>query len=907
MLKPKGGDGVELRVKSVAAKVQIRGQFGETTNTMTFANESSRRIEADFLMTVPVGAVVTYFAYWYGEEKVVARIVEKERAAAIYQHITSRMRDPALVEMIGKNTFRARIFPVMPNADLRVEMRWVQVLASTPTGLQYRFPLAPEVKGKGVLDNLDLQIAVASDVGITRASNNYQQPIARNNGRLSMKLKQQNFQPTADFVLNLEQRVATTPPPALRAQIFAAPSSGADGFFALALTANRNVQKPRVKIRGLTTYDLAPAILPALKAGQVAVICGRYKGSGTGAIEIAGLGVSYVKFGAQAENNNLATRLWAARRIETLSASEKNRAAVLKLSTQFTLPSKWSSWLAIPQAELERFKEEKLQADLEIAGRRYVLESAKNGRNSRAAKQFKAQFEALNKQSSYRVSLNNYVYNVLQELVQQQADEKAKTKPNARKVAQLNRQIARTQMLLDAAERAESQARLRDQRLDARMQALSEQLVEEKMAGRGGSRRAMQLRSALERSAKSSRYNRSWDSIYSNQEANKAYNLANEYVRNLYEKRDSPSTAQAAKQLRNLVGRDQAQSLMNASRSNWAENQLRVLITQLAKAKYVDADETRLTNLQASIERVTKLVPSSTLNRGGYEEYSLFALMQETKQAYDSQLLSKNPDAKILRELENRVTKIYADPLYKGASGDWSTPNLATIDKTRNPLQLPKIVDLRTDVDNLDAQMRAQPDFGQRAQLEKLRREKAAKLSYATRYHLRLGDPLIAIDAPRDALQVVAVMPDGQIKRLQWNDDAKRWEARFDIPSYATEGAYEIRVIVVEKDGARRENSVRYNVDMTAPTGEGAARLSELKSADSATLRLEISGDRGTARVFALLPWGEKIELKLSPNGEHRFFALATVPGGESAPEKVTYILTDLAHNRTTIEVDVSR
>ena len=583
VLKPKGQSGVQLRIKRIEGRVQIRGQFAETTSVMTFANETSRRIEADFLSTLPEGATATYFAYWFGEEKVVARIVEKERAAAIYQHITSRMRDPALVEMIGRNTFRARIFPVMPNADLRVEMRWVQVLASTPTGLKYRFPLAPEAKGKGVLDDLDLQISVNSDQGIISASNNYHQPIARASGHLSVQLKQQNFQPTDDFVLNLEQRAA--PPPSLRAQIFAAPSSGADGFFALALTSQRNVQKPQLKIRGVQTYDLAPRVLPALPAGRATVICGRYKGSGTGTIEIAGLGTVSVEFGARAENNNLATRLWAAQRIEDLSDDEKNRDTVLALSQQFTLPSKWSSWLAIPPEELKRFKQEKLQADLEITGRRYVLEAAQNGSNSRAAKQLKAQFDALSKQTNYPVSLNRYVYDVLQEFVQQQATEKAKNQPNARKIAQLDRQIARTQLLLSAAEREESQARLREEQLTAHMKALSAELVEEKMAGRGGSRRAVQLRSALESSAKGFRYKRSWDTVYRGQQNNKSYNLANEYVNNLYEKRNVKATAQSAEQLRNLVGSDAARALINSSRSNWAGNQLRTLSPQLAEAK----------------------------------------------------------------------------------------------------------------------------------------------------------------------------------------------------------------------------------------------------------------------------------------------------------------------------------
>ena len=81
-------------------------------------NPNTQQLEADFIYTAPEHATVTGFAYWFKGEKVVARVVEKERAAQIYDLITRPVynRDPAIVEMIGKNTFRARISPVEARA-----------------------------------------------------------------------------------------------------------------------------------------------------------------------------------------------------------------------------------------------------------------------------------------------------------------------------------------------------------------------------------------------------------------------------------------------------------------------------------------------------------------------------------------------------------------------------------------------------------------------------------------------------------------------------------------------------------------------------------------------------------------------------------------------------------------------
>ena len=168
----------------------------------------------------------------------------------------------------------------------------------------------------------------------------------------------------------------------------------------------------------------------------------------------------------------------------------------------------------------------------------------------------------------------------------------------------------------------------------------------------------------------------------------------------------------------------------------------------------------------------------------------------------------------------------------------------------------------------------------------------------------RMGDPLISIEAPATARQVIAVMPSGEIKRLAYNPASRRWEARFDIPAYATEGAYAITVVIVLADGMRKTQTIRYHVDLTAPAGVGSALST---AGDRPTLRLEIQGSDDTARVKALLPWGAVVDLK--PAGlAHHFFALAPIPAGQGGlPGAVTYVLTDRAHNRTAITVNMDK
>ena len=168
---------------------------------------------------------------------------------------------------------------------------------------------------------------------------------------------------------------------------------------------------------------------------------------------------------------------------------------------------------------------------------------------------------------------------------------------------------------------------------------------------------------------------------------------------------------------------------------------------------------------------------------------------------------------------------------------------------------------------------------------------------------MRIGDPLVSVEAPADAQQVIALLPTGEIKRLTFNENTRRWEARFDIPAYTNEGEYVVTVIIVLKDGTRQVVKVHYQVDLTPPTGVGQARM---VGTPGTMLRLDVESSEDTARVAALLPWGERIELPPSTQ-PHRFFQLITVPSEYSGTEfTVTLVLTDKAHNQTVLTIEAS-
>ncbi len=156
------------------------------------------------------------------------------------------------------------------------------------------------------------------------------------------------------------------------------------------------------------------------------------------------------------------------------------------------------------------------------------------------------------------------------------------------------------------------------------------------------------------------------------------------------------------------------------------------------------------------------------------------------------------------------------------------------------------------------------------------------------------GDPLIQIKAPADTLSVLAILPDGTPLPLRRDAKSGRWEARFDIPTYAPDGPYAVQIVMTRQGGKRQRLSLLYRVDTKAPTG--SAKL----GAGRAMITLQAGDD--VERVLALMPWGERLQLQ---RDGRTFSAPVQTPVAFSSRQAVvTLILTDHAHNRTEISLD---
>ncbi len=70
--------------------------------------------------------------------------MDASQARQVYEEITRKQRDPALLEYVGRGAIQASIFPIPPNGERRIQIEYVQTLTADNGLVQYLYPLNTE-------------------------------------------------------------------------------------------------------------------------------------------------------------------------------------------------------------------------------------------------------------------------------------------------------------------------------------------------------------------------------------------------------------------------------------------------------------------------------------------------------------------------------------------------------------------------------------------------------------------------------------------------------------------------------------------------------------------------------------------------------------------------------------------
>lgn len=159
----------QLVIRYHHVSVEIQDQIATTHVDQVFYNPNDWPVEGTYIFPIPADAAVTSFTMWVDGRPVEGEVLEADEARRRYEEIVRQLKDPALLEYIDRGAVQARIFPILPHAEQRIELEYSQVLTSENGLVRYIYPLNTEKFSVEPLESVVVSVDVRSTSAPIRA------------------------------------------------------------------------------------------------------------------------------------------------------------------------------------------------------------------------------------------------------------------------------------------------------------------------------------------------------------------------------------------------------------------------------------------------------------------------------------------------------------------------------------------------------------------------------------------------------------------------------------------------------------------------------------------------------------------------------------------------------------------
>jgi Ca-activated chloride channel family protein len=219
--------------------IAIEDQVALTRVEQTFRNHTDRPLEATYVFPVPKGASVNKFTMWVDGKETKGELVQADKARQIYTSIVRRTQDPGLLEYIGQNLLRMRVFPIPAKGDQRVALTFSAVAPKEGSLVEYVYPLKTDGKSTRTLESFSITATIKSQHNIV---NVYSPTHAISLKRTSDKEVTVSFDREQGLLdKDFQLFYATGDKDVGLTALTHRPSAGSDGYFSLLIS-------PRVEI-----------------------------------------------------------------------------------------------------------------------------------------------------------------------------------------------------------------------------------------------------------------------------------------------------------------------------------------------------------------------------------------------------------------------------------------------------------------------------------------------------------------------------------------------------------------------------------------------------------------------------------------------------------------------------------
>jgi Ca-activated chloride channel family protein len=166
---------------------------------------------------------------------------------------------------------------------------------------------------------------------------------------------------------------------------------------------------------------------------------------------------------------------------------------------------------------------------------------------------------------------------------------------------------------------------------------------------------------------------------------------------------------------------------------------------------------------------------------------------------------------------------------------------------------------------------------------------------------IRPGDPVLRLKADESIVSVIALFPFGLVKPLRYLKEEDTWQTRFLAPVEMSDGVYQVRLILRDRDGHVYREAKSFVIASKTPVLRARLEKPRLHAGETLRIRALVSGNARTitARLYGAMP----VALRWNSTAKANTGEIA-VPA-YLPPGKYTVHVTaeDIAHNVGTEEV----
>jgi len=129
-----------LPLKSTQVDVRVSGVIADVTVVQTYKNEGQRAIEAKYVFPGSTRAAVHGMNVRLADRLITAKIREKQQARIEYDAAKKEGKTAALLEQHLPNVFQMNVANILPGDDVKVELRYTELLVPSDGNYQFVFP-----------------------------------------------------------------------------------------------------------------------------------------------------------------------------------------------------------------------------------------------------------------------------------------------------------------------------------------------------------------------------------------------------------------------------------------------------------------------------------------------------------------------------------------------------------------------------------------------------------------------------------------------------------------------------------------------------------------------------------------------------------------------------------------------